>query len=123
MKVGDVAECNDQVIVCELELARAKPWADRYDLFVQIDGLDFAHDQVGARAQAPKRRDDIDQTNGPGNDLREHRLVDPIILAIDQGDGCLLGAQQLLQVARGVNPREAAPGIRTCFGSLGTAYR
>jgi len=109
VKVGDVAECNDQVIVCELELARAKPWADRYDLFVQIDGLDFAHDQVGARAQAPNWRHHVGQPDRSGNDFREHRLVDPIILAIDQGDGCLLGAQQLLQVARGVNPREAAP--------------
>ena len=52
MKVGDAAERNDEVIVFELELTRTEPGADGYDLFLQIDALDFPHDQVGARASA-----------------------------------------------------------------------
>src|SRR5882757_1174688 len=35
VKVGDVAERDDQVIVFELELARAEPGADGYDLLLQ----------------------------------------------------------------------------------------
>src|ERR1700730_805603 len=63
VKVGDAAECNDEVIVFELELARTEPGADGYDLFLQIDVVDLAHDQFGTRAKAPNGRNYIGQTD------------------------------------------------------------
>ncbi len=83
MKVSNVVESDDQVFVSELELAWTEPRADRDDLFLQIDALDLAHDQVGARAEAPNGRNDIGQTDRSRNDFREHRLVDPIVFTID----------------------------------------
>src|SRR6266851_223867 len=63
VKVGDVAERDDQVIVFELELARTEPGADGYDLPLKIDVLDLSHDQVGAPAKAPNGRNYIGQTD------------------------------------------------------------
>jgi len=63
VKVGDVAERDDQVIVFELELARTEPGAAGYDLLLQIDVLNLPHDQVGARAKAPNWRDYVGQTD------------------------------------------------------------
>ena len=63
VKVGDVAERDDQVIVFELDLARTEPGADGYDLSLKIDVLNLAHDQVGAPAKAPNGRNYIGQTD------------------------------------------------------------
>src|SRR6516164_7711059 len=108
VKVRDIAQRDHQMIVFELELAGTETGADGYDLSFQIYVLDLPHDQVAARAKAPNWRNDIGQADRPGDHFRQHRLVDPIVLAIDQGDGSLVGAEELRQVARGVNAREAA---------------
>ena len=57
--------------------------ADGDDLIFQIDIPNLPHDQVGARAEAPNGRNDIGQTDRSRNDIREHRLVDPIVFTID----------------------------------------
>jgi hypothetical protein len=92
VKVRDVAKRDDQVIVFELELAGTEPGADGYNLPLQIDVLDLTHDQISARAKASDRRNYIGQTDRPRDDFREHRLIDPIVLAIDQCDRSLLRA-------------------------------
>jgi hypothetical protein len=110
VKVGDAAERNNQVIIFELELAPTEPGANGNDLILTIDVLDLPHDQVGERAKPPNRRNDIGQTDRSRNDLREHRLVHPIVLAIDQSNASLLRTQELLQAPRSVNACEAAAG-------------
>jgi hypothetical protein len=83
VKVGDTPERNDQVIVFELEVAWTEAGADGDDLIFQIYIPNLPHDQVGARAEAPNGRNDIGQTDRSRNDIREHRLVDPIVFTID----------------------------------------
>src|SRR5262249_28873592 len=108
VEVGDIAERNDEVVIFEFELTRTEPGTDRYDPSIQIYVLDFPHDQVGAWTKTPYRRDDVGQADRAGNDFWEYWLVNPIIFAIDQSDASLLGVQELLQVPRGGNTREAA---------------
>ena len=56
---------------------------DGDDLIFQIYIPNLPHDQVGARAEAPNGRNHIGQTDRSRNDIREHRLVDPIVFTID----------------------------------------
>src|SRR5215471_14970270 len=89
-------------------MAGTEPGADGHDLLLQIDVLDLSHDEVSARTKAPNRRDHVRQTNRSRNDLRQHRLVYPIVLTIDQSDGCFTGAEEFLEASRSINTGKAA---------------
>src|SRR5215467_10414776 len=89
-------------------MAGTEPGADSHDLLLQIDVLDLSHDEVSARTKAPNRRDPVGQTDGPGDDFREHRLVYPIVLAIDQRDGRFMWAEEFLEASRSINTGKAA---------------
>ena len=47
-QIGDVAECNNQIIIFELDWARPEPRADSYDLLFQVDVLNFPHNDICA---------------------------------------------------------------------------
>src|SRR6516164_743061 len=89
-------------------MAGTEPGAEGHDLIFQIDILDLPHDEVSARTKAPNRRDHVRQTDRSRNDLRQHRLVYPIIFAIDQSDGRFIRAQESLEASRSINPGKAA---------------
>src|SRR6516225_1213091 len=82
--------------------------ADGHDLLLQIDVLDLSHDEVRARTNAPNRRDHVGQTDRSRNNFREHRLIHPIVLTIDQRDERFMWAEEFLEASRGINTGKAA---------------
>ena len=106
-KVRDAAECDHQVVVGQLELARAEAGADGDHLAGQVDGFHFAHDQLRVRAQVADGRYDVGQSDRAADDFGKHGLIDPVILLVHQLNGGFAGLQDFLQAAGHINSREA----------------
>ena len=104
-----VAERDHQVVVVELELARAEARRGDNPPALQVDPLHRPRVEVRAGAQAPDRRDRIQKTDAAGDHLREHRLERQIVLLADQRDlGLSPVPQKLLERDGGVDPAKAA---------------
>ena len=106
IEIRHAAKRYDQVIVLDLKLSRTEPGADGNDPIRQIDVFHFSHHQIGAGTKAPDGGDDIGQADGPGNHFRQHRLIDPVVLAVDQRDCCFFRFEKLLEITGGVHTRE-----------------
>jgi hypothetical protein len=105
--LGDVAERDDEVIVLERHGRGTEAGAEGDGAAVEVDRLDFAHDEVGARAEAADGRDDVGESDAAGDDFGEHGLVDPVVLAVDERDDGLAGAEEALEGPGGVDAAEA----------------
>ena len=122
MKSGNAAKIRDrperQNKVIEFEYVRLRPesGAQRDAAIREIDGFDFANEQSAARHKAMNRADGIEQTDVPRNHFRQHRLKDEVVFATDKGNLDIgVGSQQLVEIHRSVNTREATSENQNAF--------
>src|SRR2546425_3849890 len=72
------------VVVLERALARAEARGCGHPFPVELDLLHAARVEVRARAEAPDRRDRVEDPDTPRDHLRQHRLEDDVIVAADE---------------------------------------
>src|SRR2546430_17051190 len=92
---------------------------------VEIDLVHGARIEVRARAEAPDRRDRVEDSDTAGDHLGEHRLEDDVVVAADEPelDAAVpdLALQDLLEGQRRVDPPEATPEGEDADGPAGHA--
>src|ERR1700682_1435139 len=108
IKIRHAAEGYNKVIVLQLKVARTEPRTDSHDLVLEIDILDIPHHQIGSRAKTPNRGNHVGESDGTGNHLRQHRLIDPVVLSIDESDARFFRTEKLLEIAGRVYTSETA---------------
>jgi len=112
------------VIVMERQRGAPDAGRERDHAALRIDRLDFPGVKIRPRRHAADRRDDVIQLHGAGDHLRQQRLEDHVILAVDQGDLDflqLLRGKELAEVQRGVNASETTAEDEDAF--FGSAHR
>src|SRR5437660_327940 len=118
----DVAERDHEVVVLERALARAEARRRRHTLPVEIDLVHGTRVEVRARAQAPDRRDRVEDPDTAGDHLGEHRLEDDVVVAADEPelDAAVpdLALQDLLEGQRRVDAAEATAEDEDADGSV-----
>ena len=111
-KAGDVAEGDHEVVIRELELARAHPRGEGDALALQIDLFDGPRVEIGARAETSDGRDGVEDADAPRHHLGQRGLEGEVVVAAHQRDLDLaapeLALEDLLQRERGVYAPEAA---------------
>jgi hypothetical protein len=80
----DVADRDDKVIVFELVGPRTKAGARRHGLVFEVDRLHLPRVEIGVRTESADRRDRVEDSDAPRNDLRQHRLKHKVVLLADQ---------------------------------------
>src|SRR5256885_334518 len=118
----DVAERDHEVVVLERALARAEARRRRHTLPVEIDLVHGTRVEVRARAEAPDRRDRVEDSDTAGDHLGEHRLEDDVVVAADEPelDAAVpdLALQELLEGQRRVDAAEATAEDEDADGSI-----
>src|SRR2546430_8312726 len=91
-------------------------------------GIDLVHGarvEVRARAEAPDRRDRVEDSDTAGDHLGEHRLKDDVVVAADEPelDAAVpdLALQELLEGQRRVDAAEATAEDEDADGSISHA--
>jgi hypothetical protein len=73
-KVGDVAQRQHEMIVREFGVAAGEAGLQPHHPALQIDGFDFADEQLRAWEQLVQRTDSVEQADFAGDHLGKHRL-------------------------------------------------
>src|SRR2546422_2795553 len=120
-----VAERDHGVVVLERALARAEARRRGHTLPVEIDLVHGARIEVRARAEAPDRRDRVEDSDTAGDHLGEHRLKDDVVVAADEPelDAAVpdLALQELLEGQRRVDAAEATAEDEDAGGPISHA--
>ena len=94
-EVGDGAEREDQVVVLDHVRVRQEAGRGGDRALLQIDRLDLPDVDLGPGQQAPQRADQVEQTDGPRDHFRQHRLEHEVVFLRDQHDLVIAVASEL----------------------------
>jgi hypothetical protein len=116
-----VTEGDHELVVPELELARADTSGERDTASLQIDFLDGAGVEIRPRAQTTDGRDGVEDTDAPRHHLGQHGLEGQVVVPAHEGDLDLaaleLALEELLERERRVHAAEAAAQDEDACGS------
>lgn len=82
----DVAESDHEVVISELELARANARGEGDPAALQIDLLDGARVEIRPRAETADGRDGVEDADAAGDHLGEHGLEGQIVVLAHESD-------------------------------------
>ena len=104
---GDVAEGDHEMVVLELELARAHAGGEGDAATREVDLLDSAGIEVRTRAETADGSDGVENADAPRHHLGQHGLEGQVVVPAHQRDLHLataeLALQGLLEVQRRVH--------------------
>ncbi len=108
-QIGDIAEREDQVVIGDVVGHWLEAGAGRDHTVLEIHGFHRPHMDAGVPQQPPEGTHRIEDPDAAGDDLRQHRLVHEVVVAVDQRDvEVVLPAAQLLESPGGVDAGETA---------------